>query len=321
MLTSSDLIHLPYTTSLSEGGIAFAKRWLACTNEHIGRSPLGHLQRIASEAAAELAFRRHLSEHAVPHQVLGAAPFTHPDQYDVSLGRHRCVVMSYLITRRSQIVQIRRDPGRLLEAQAMFTMDEFASQEHKDDDLYLFVFMLGVVTKTMAEIDKASEANLPVSLMHTMPVEWARPVNWLPLGELVLKSECEEPVTVELGGQDADRNFIAATILLPPRQRISMEKSFHSLAYLLIHSKPSARIGIRTRQHSEPYLIPAHSWGNLWIYGMDIIFTGWLTHEDFRHKANVLNTGAHTFQVYDTRKRTWWCLCGNWNRSHHSWKR
>jgi hypothetical protein len=301
MLTSSDFIHLPYPPNLSEEGIAFANRRLACTNERIGNSPVGHIRRIASEAAAELAFRRYLSEQVVPHQVLGAAPFTHPDQFDVSLGGHRCVVKSYLITRRSQIAQIRRDPGILLEAQAMLAMDEFASEEHKPDDLYLFVFLLGVVTATQADVEKAIAADQPISLVHVMPLAWARPVNWLPLEDLALKSECKAPVTVELGGQDAERNFNNSTLILPPRQRILVEKGFHSLAYLQIHSKPEARIGIHSQLQGEPYIIPAHAWGNLWIYGMDIFFTGWLTHEDFRRKASVLNAGAHTFQVDGTR--------------------
>ena len=36
---------------------------------------------------------------------------------------------------------------------------------------------------------------------------------------------------------------------------------------------------------------------------MDIFLTGWLTHEDFRRKASVLNAGMHTFQYDRTRMK------------------
>jgi hypothetical protein len=301
MLTSSDFIHLAYSPRLSEDGIAFACRWLACNNNRIGDSPFSHLRRITSGAAVELAFRHYLSEQAVPFQVLGATPFTHPEQYDVSLGGHRCVVKSFLITHRSQIAQVRREPGILLDAPALLPMDEFASEEHKPDDLYLFVFLLGVAAATLADVNKAIAADQPISLIHVLPDTWARPVNWIRLEKLALKSECETPVTVEIGGQDDGRDFINATLTLPPRQRILVEEDFHSLAYIQTHCLPEARIGIHSPQRGEAYLIPAHGWGNLWIYGMDILFTGWLTHEDFRRKASVLNAGMHTFQFDRTR--------------------
>ncbi len=301
MITASDLIHLPYTRDLTEGGISFACHSLACTRDHMGDSPVGHMRHIVATVAVELAFRRHLSEQAVPYKVLGAVPFTHPDQYDVSLGGHRAIVKSFLITHRSQIAQFRRDPGILLQAPALLPVDQFAGEDHKPDDLYLFAFLLGVVAAAQSDVDKAIAADQPVSLIHLLPEAWARPGDWILLEKLALKSECGTPILVEIGGQDAERNFINATLELPPRQRMLMEKDFHSLAYVNVHCKPAARIGIHSPLRGEPYLIPTHAWGNLWIYGLDILFTGWLTHEDFRRKATVLNAGVHTFQFDRTR--------------------
>jgi hypothetical protein len=301
MLTASDLLHVPYTSDLSDGGIAYACRSLACTYDRIGGLPVDRLRRIVGEVAVELAFRRYLGEQTVPFAVLGAAPFTQPDRYDVSLGGHRCNVKSFLITRRNQITQLRRDPGVLLQAPVLVPMDQFAAESHKLDDLYLFAFLLGVVAATQEDVEKALAAGQPFHLIHPLPDEWAHPANWLLLEKLALKSECERLITVEIGGQDAGRNFITASMELPPRQRVVVEQTFHSLAYVHAERKPEARIGIHSLVHGEPYLIPAYAWGNLWVYGMDILFTGWLTHEDFRRNARVLNPGAHTFQFDRTR--------------------
>src|SRR5512140_1358826 len=109
MISISDLLHLPYTNDLSEGGIAYACRSLACTYDRTGKKPVERLRRVVGGVAVDLAFRRHLAEQGVPFKVLGATPFTHPDRYDVSLGGHRCNLKSFLITRRGQIAQLGRN--------------------------------------------------------------------------------------------------------------------------------------------------------------------------------------------------------------------
>ncbi len=122
---------------------------------------------------------------------------------------------------------------------------------------------------------------------------------------------------MEIGGQDVEHNFITAALELQPRQRMLVEKGFHSLAYIRAHSKPEARIGIHSPRHGKPYLIPPHAWGNMWVYGMDIFLTGWLTHEDFRRKASLLTAGAHTFQ---DRQHTFEELAGSCQRTKSPWE-
>jgi hypothetical protein len=296
MLAVTDLIHLPFTPDLTEGGINCACRSLACSSDRMGDSVVDHLRDSVANVAVELAFRRYLTDQAVPFQVLGMEPFTHPEHYDVSLGGHRCIVQSSLITHRNQITQLRRDPESLLQAPALVLLDQFAAETAKPDDLYLFAFLLGLVTSSQADIGKAIAACQPAFLIHPLPEAWARPLNWGPLEKLALKSECEKPVKVEVGGQDSVRSFITETLNLPPRQRVLVKRDFHSLAYIHVGHRPEARIGIHSPLHGEPYLVPVHAWGNLWVYGMNVILAGWLAHEEFRRKAKVLNAGELAFQ-------------------------
>jgi hypothetical protein len=310
MLTSTDLLHLLYTPDLTEAGIAYACRSIASTSDRMGGSPLNHLRRIVGGVAAELAFRRYLSEQAIPFNVLGAAPFTHPDRYDVSLGGHRCDLRSFLITRRPQIARLRQDPALVLQAPALIPLDQFAAEGRKPDDLYLFAFLLGVVAASQEDVDKAINAGQPTWLIHPLPDEWAHPAEWQPLEKLALKSECETPITIEIGGQEAGlhagagtplREFVTATLDLPPKKRVPVEQGFHSLAYVHAARRPEARIGLHSPARGEAYLVPAHEWGNIWVYGLDILLAGWITHEEYRRKAKVLNAGMRTLQYDRTR--------------------
>jgi len=44
-------------------------------------------------------------------------------------------------------------------------------------------------------------------------------------------------------------------------------------------------------------------WGNIWIYGMDIFLTGWLTRAEFNRLASPLQEGARVFQYDKTRTK------------------
>ena len=302
MFTSSDIIHIPYTPDLSEGGIAYACHSLACTYG-LGDLPADRLRRTAGGVAVELAFRRYLSGQAVPFEVLDSTPFTHPDHYNVALGRHRCEIISYLITRQSQIAQLRRESGSLLKAPALIPVDQFAAEGHRPDDLYLFAFLMGMAAAAQADIKKTISEGQPVFLIHPLPEHWARPSAWVPLEKLALKSESDAPLTVEIGGQNAERTFVAVRLELPPRQRVLVDQTFHSLAYVHVTRLPEARLGLHSPVRGEAYIVPPYDWGNIWIQGEQILLAGWLTHEEYRRKAKVLNSGSPTFQFDHTRTK------------------
>jgi hypothetical protein len=303
MLASSNLIRLPYTPDLSEGGIAYACRWLAGMYGRMGDFPAERLRRSAGSAAVELAFRRHLSGQNVPFDVLGATPFSQPDHYNIKLGGHRCDMVSYLISRPSQVAQLRLDPAVVLQAPALVPVDQFAAEGQKPDDLYVFAFLVGEVAAAQEEIKSASATGQPVHLIHTLPEAWMRPANWRRLERLALKSECAEAMPVEIGGLDAQRDYVTAAFELPRRMRLPVPQEFYSLAYLHAGRLPDARLGLHSPVRGEAYIVQPHEWSNIWIQGEQILLAGWLTHEEFRRKAAVLNAGMPTFQFAHTRTK------------------
>lgn len=303
MLTASDLLHLPYTPDLTEGGIAYAVRSLPYTYDRMGGSPFDRLRRIVAGVAVELAFRRYLGEQDIPFDVKGATPFTDPDRYDVSLGGHRCDIKSFLITHREQISDLRRDPGIVLKAPALVPSDQHAADGHSGDDLYLFAFLSGVIAAAQDDLKKAIAAGQPHYLIHAMPGAWGKPQAWRPLGPLALKSESDTALTVELSGQDEGRGFLTRTLELPPLTRVAVEDPFFALSSVHVRSLPEARLGIRSPTRRETHVITPIEWGNIWVYGMGVLLTGYLSRDEFRRRASFIQPGSRVFQYNQTRAK------------------
>jgi hypothetical protein len=301
MIDCSDLIHLPYTLDLTEGGIAYALHSLPYTYNRMGGSPYDRLRRIVAGVAVELAFRRHLAERNIPFDIKGATPFTEPDRYDVALGGRRCDIKSFLITHRGQIAQIKRNPQVLMSAPALVPSDQHAGQRHSPYDLYLFAFLPALIAASQKDLEKVIAAKQPRYLVHVMPDGWKRPSGWTPLGKLVLKSESEQAQTLEIGGQDEGRAMRSCTVELPPRTRVEIRNEFFSLSYVRTRSLPDARIGIHSPVRGETYTIAAPDWGNIWVYGLGILLAGYMTWEEFSRRASPIQAGSRVFQYDQTQ--------------------
>jgi len=298
---SSDLLRLPIPRDLIEGGIAYAVRSLPHTYNRMGGSPYDRLRRIVAGVAVELAFRHYLSQNDIPFDVKGATPFTDPDRYDVSLGGHRCDVKSFLITHRDQISQIHREPGLLLGAPALVPSDQDAGEGHHDDDIYLFAFLTALTAAAPRDLQKAIAAGQPIHILHALPKAWANPQTWTPLGRLALKSECDAPITVELSGQTEDREFASERLVLPPLTRVEAATAFFSVASFHVQGPPGGRAAVHSPARRETHVIQPHEWGNVWVYGMDIYFTGWMSREEFRRRARAIPPGSRVLQYDETR--------------------
>lgn len=303
MISPSDLIHLPYTRDLTEGGIAYAVRSLPYTYNRMGGSSYERLRRIVAGVAVELAFRRCLAEQNIPFDVRGATPFTDPDRYDVSLGGRRCDIKSFLITYRDQISEMKRNPQVILAAPALVPSDQNAAEGHSEHDIYLFAFLPGLIAASQSDLQRAIAAGQPHYMIHAMPEGWARPQTWSPLGRLVIKSEAEEAIELEIGGQDQGREMRSLLVEAPPRRRVEIDNDLFSLAFLHVHSMPVARLGIHSQRRNETHLIGALEWGNIWVYGMNILIAGYLTREEFNRRARPIREGARVFQYDRTRTK------------------
>lgn len=301
MISVSDILQFPCSRDLIHGGIAYALRSLPHQFHRARPSLYEHLRRAAAGAAIELAFRHYLSEQEIPFEVKSALPFTERERYDVTLGGQRCEIKSFLISHSDQIAEIRQNPQVLLNAPALVVSDQHAGDAHSPHDLYLFAFLSGFVTASQADVLKVVKAKQPHYLIHAMPEAWSRPSTWRPLGKLVLKSEAEAGIIVELSGQDAGRELCSSTVELPPRTRIEIQNEFFSLSHVHVKSLPAARIGIHRSVSKLTHTIGPLDWGNLWIYGREVWLAGYMPREEFSRRARFIPAGSHVFQYHHTQ--------------------
>jgi hypothetical protein len=134
-----------------------------------------------------------------------------------------------------------------------------------------------------------------------MPQAWNRPAKWCPLGKLALKSEATETQTVEIGGQDEGREMRSLSLEIPPRTRMELPNRFFSLSYVHTKSGCPARIGIYSPVRRETYLIGAQDWGNIWVYGIDVLLAGYTTREEFSRRASFVPIGSRIFPYQQTQ--------------------
>jgi len=139
---------------------------------------------------------------------------------------------------------------------------------------------------------------------------WAKPATWQPLSPLTLKSESDQTLTVEIGGQAAGREFLTRRLELPPRIRVKVEapaegrgNDFYAVSSIHVDRLPGARVGIHSPYMGEPYIIDPFAWGNIWFYGMSIILTGYIPYEEFRQKSSQIQPGSRVFQYNKTRTK------------------
>lgn len=303
MITANDILRLDYTPDLTEAGIALACHSLPHTYAGADASSYDRLRRIVAGVCVELAFRRYLAGHEISFEVKGAAPFTDPDHYDVSLGGRRCKMYSFLVSHPNQIAGLRANLEQALEAPALVPLDHFSADGQSADDIYVFAFFTGLIAVSPEAIHKAYKADLPVQLIHTMPRTWRRPTAWIPLGPLVLKSEADRALMIEIGGQDVAGGFLVRTALLPPQTRLTLDDELYSLTYVHVESKPQGRLGIFSPSRRETYVIEPRGWNNIWVYGADIFLLGWLSRDEFRQRAGLVAEGSRVFQFNRTRTK------------------
>lgn len=298
MLIPSDFLRFPYTPDLTEGGIAFALRSLPYASE--SNKPYDRIRRMVAGVAVELAFRRYLSQQDIPFEVKAPTPFTEPDKYNVSLGGRNCNIKSFLISNREQVTHMRRDPSVLLDAPALVPSDHQSANEH---DLYLFAFMSGLIAASQNDLKKVVETHQPHYLIHAMPDAWRKPQTWHPLGPLVLKSESDAGMLIEVNGQDEARGILTRVVNLPPQKRVTISDPFYSVTSIHVKKIPEARLGIHSPSIKEVHIVPPLEWGNIWVYGMEIFLAGYISRTEFRKRAKPIPVDSKVFQYAHTKTK------------------
>lgn len=301
MLSPTAFLRLPYDESLTRAGIAYAQKSLHYTYNRMHQNTPARLRKIVAGVAAELALRRWLDAAEIPYDVLGATAFTARDKYDLRLAGRRCDLKTYFLNNKTQI-QKARDPQWLLATDALVPEDQLQGDALGEQDYYLFGFLLGLETRQQDDVRRALAARRPTYFLQTFnDPAWHGQPHWQPLGPLVFKSDCDQPLPLEIGGQTIDHATVTETLVLPPRQRVTCPLPLASVLYLHSPHWPTGRLGVHSPTLKQTVIIAPDQWCNIWVYGLEIILTGYLTKSAFRAQSRKLPVGAPVQQYAHTQ--------------------
>jgi hypothetical protein len=302
MVSPTDFIHLEYSPDLTQAGAAYVCEYLISDNDRTVRFNLVGLRQLVAKMAVELAFRRYLTKQKIPHNLIKVTHFTDPGRYYVAIGGRRCEIQSTMLTRKDQIRQVRKHPETFLKAQAIMPKDLIESPFLDDEDLYIFAFINALIANSPRSIKKALAVNQPLFLIHVLPPGWAEPNPWGSLGNLVLNSDLSQEINLELGGLGAGRGIQKETVRLIPTMKTQVKTDFYSLRYLHPSGLPSGILEVQSPKLDKTHLVHPYEWSNIWIYGLEITLTGYLTRGEFRNRASNLPSTRWVFQEIRTRQ-------------------
>ncbi|MEN8241063.1 MAG: hypothetical protein ABFS17_04000 [Chloroflexota bacterium] len=284
MKKPSDFLIQKCEPSLVQAGIEEASRAAA----QPGRFPqLNSFDRIRLRAAdnlAALAFLRCLTDNRVPHQFSTSPGFSDSAGYFPVIGGRTCIPVAQLISRRSLIRSLRKQPEQIIQRE-VYLPERTEWDVFGEEDLYVFAFTSALVTRSREAIKQAVNAREPLHLLYRMPAEWSLPELWSPLERLVLKTDLSESVTLTLHGQDGHQQYCEQQVWLEGRKRTAVSSELFSIGALGIDRLPKGPVGIHNPASGETLLAGPYQWGNVWLYGIEIVFAGYIRRGDFHRQA------------------------------------
>jgi len=296
MVSDTDFTTLKYTPDLTQAGIAYVCKRLWQIENQLVESEIEHLWHLIGEVGSELAFRRYLTREKIPYTNLETKPFSDPDRYTVTLGGRRCKFASTLLTHEDLIRQVRVNPSVLLDTQALVSKEQSTYSHLSPEDIYIFTFVNALVTPDLQTINRALRAKQPIFLMHTPPTTWSSVGRGVSLGNLTLESENNPSIKIDVNGLDLDRLAKTETVEVGRGGKKQLMDEYYTLNYLSSHDLPDKSIRMHSSSLGKTHFIMPGDWNNLWVYGLEIIFTGYLVQKEFHNRANILPPINQVFQ-------------------------
>lgn len=291
-LREEDWISIPYDESLSSSGAHLACRALAHDDPANWPPPVSRLHEACAGFAAELALRRWFERQMVPHRLLQDKPLTRPWHPGILLGGRRLDLQCMLLFRRAQIRQLKRNPSRLLDAHAHIPLRTLSAPVMDEGDLVVVAVLVGLTARSPYDIQKASASRLPMHLISTAPdATWMSKSRRSYLGPITVSCQDPQPFNLELAGQNTARQWQTETLTLIQGSATSSLK-FRAVYYVHTDHLPSTPLLLKGAALDKRWITPTRDWKNLWIYGMDVIFVGWLTKGAFMQQAQRMPAGT-----------------------------
>ncbi|MEW6404951.1 MAG: hypothetical protein AB1649_24410, partial [Chloroflexota bacterium] len=77
---------------------------------------------------------------------------------------------------------------------------------------------------------------------------------------------------------------------------------FFAVSSLHVKHPVNARVGIHSPLQ-EVHIVNPLEWGNIWVYGLEICLAGYLSRDEFRRRASLIQPGTRVFQYDQTKTK------------------
>jgi hypothetical protein len=178
-----------------------------------------------------------------------------------------------------------------LSLQINIPTNNISSQFSDEHDIYIFSILTALLTPDAQSINKAIQANHPIFLIRPLPAKWSQPKPWKRLESLTLNSNTTNDIKVNISGLKRNRTFQTEEIQLKPSQSKKVTNDFFSLSHINVNRLPDHAISISCSNIKKHLTLRPSHWGNIWVYGMEIIFLGYITRPRFASHARQPSSG------------------------------
>ena len=294
---SADFTQLPCNPELISAGIEFTCR--AHLRPFMGRSrvAIAHLHRLCADSIASLALRRWLASETVPHGLAPVAPLTDPHIHLVTIGGRRLQLVNRLISSPGRIRKLGHSPQRLLHAVIAAEDVQATSGRLSLGDLLAFSFLIANICHSYAETKHRSAASEKTILLAIPPrPSWRQQRPWRPLERLILTNSDDDLIDLELCGLMANRNAAVERMIIPAKQSMEINTTWHNLLHLRTSRMPNATLRIQCPPRNKDWFVTPGSWSNLWFYDARLVLAGWLTYREFGRLTNPESGAEHAQQ-------------------------
>lgn len=282
-LFPDQVARLAWDDSLGLAGVTYVEHNLARL-AGVGRSSCSALRRTVSSIATDLALRRLLDHEGLPYTLLEGEPFTRPSWPRIIIGGRRLHLETRLLSSRRAIRRIRTDPGTLRDIPVSLPRKEIDRDAVSEGDLLAFALLLGLETRTLTDHRRAVAKGLPIHLLAQPPEpDWSQPSVGFDLGEVCVTGP-PGPIDLVIQGVLTNQEPWRASVALEASS-FYRSPSLHALTAIHTLTLPEGPIVFTAESRAASWRLHPGGWGNIWVYGMEILVLGWTTVGEFRRTS------------------------------------
>src|SRR3989338_8187843 len=232
VVKAKDIIIVPAQDFWINKSLEYAIKSWPFTYNRMGKPNTYHrIQNIAKGLIPQFAFEGILKKKNIKHDKFGETDWHKIDKYDIGINGKRCDIKSNFLDLDSTYLKSRKfNPNNLnwfLDCQALVPTDQTWSETLKDDDYYIFAFVIGRIKNLSPNptLNRWSPNTKPAGkkIMHSFwDYNWWKPKKWLiengtnPLGKISIISSDKKDnrIEFELIGTSEPKVFMKEKIVL-----------------------------------------------------------------------------------------------------------